>query len=303
MLCYDIMSIVFLGEKNMIIVFVIILFFLINGDRSNRYNAKQLSKIKRALVIFGILSFFSGDLIFLPFLAPVLVPVVVIVLAILKKNKQNNFEKTDNYYFGSVNQKNDASGKYYGYAEAKQAQSKSANAKQTQNILPKAASKRRKIIEQFNKKYNLTLTESQIQRMVDASYYSGEWEKEIFDMTKEYASVYEWFQGDTAWLRAYLKAFEVQSVSSDFMQQEQICFSEYDQIFSAIDFKDAFSQEHAIKKINEMFFTGFDDISFMIAYRFLEKHGRKYELTKTDVIKNESEIDVLAKKYQSMPSH
>ena len=171
------------------------------------------------------------------------------------------------------------------------------------SILPREASKRRKIIEKFNKKYELYLTESQIQRIVDASYYSFEWEKEIADMNKEYNSVYEWFQGNTGWLRAYLKVFKVQSVCSDFGQQKQICFSEFDQVFREIDFASFYSQDEAILEMNDKFFTDFNDISFMIAYRFLEANGRKYNLTKRNVVKNESETDILARKYDRMPSH
>ena len=169
--------------------------------------------------------------------------------------------------------------------------------------LPKAASKRRRIIEKFNKKFDLTLTEEQIQRIVDASYYSAPWAREVEAMTKEYASVHQWYQGDTAWLRAYIKAFLVQSISSDFKQQEDICVAELDQVFGEADMLGGMSADDKIKSINDKFYTEFDDVSFMIAYRFLEKHGKKYDLGKNKVMKYESEMDLLAKKYEQMPSH
>lgn len=282
------------------VIFLLIMIAII-GDRQNFFSGKQFNTIKKVikwLIIFCIFSSIIPQLLamtigltvaLLPFVLPAGIIWYIINSGKKKKKEQGNKQ-------GSNNQQNDATGTYYGYG---------SSAKQTikESILPKAASKRRKIIEKFNKKHELYLTESQIQRMVDASYYSVEWEKEIADMDKEYASVYEWFQGNTSWLRAYLKAFKVQSISSDFEQQKQICFSEFDQVFGGVDFAHAYSQEDAVREMNDKFFTGFDDISFMIAYRFLEANGRKYDLSRKEVLRNESETDKLARKYDQMPSN
>lgn len=280
------------------LILVILILFAVRGDRNNRFTGKQFSGLKKLIGILFVISICSAVIpALIPILGismilePIIVPILM-VWALLKFLKKNN-KKAD--YKGSYNQRNDSSGNYYGYSEPPKGKKDS--------ILPKAASKRRKIIEKFNKKYELYLTESQIQRIVDASYYSASWEKEIAAMAEEYASVYEWFQGDTAWLRAYLKAFRVQSISSDFEQQKQICFSEYDQVFGGVNFARAYSQEDAIAEINDRFFTGFDDISFMIAYRFLEANGRKYDLSRKEVIRNEDEADALARKYDRMPSY
>lgn len=283
-----------------LIIFLLII-CAIFGDRKNLFGAKQLDTIKK--IIFGIIgisivtSLFSElfPLLFLSlFTLPAIIPIAVIIMA-FKKSKEKRV--SSDRYRGSFNQADDETGTYYGQkTDLKQKINSSG-------LLPKAASKRRKIIEKFNKKYELYLTESQIQRMVDASYYSSEWEKEIADMAKEYNSIYEWFQGDTAWLRAYLKVFHVQTVSSDFKQQKQICFSEFDQIFSGVDFASALSNEEVIMKMNDKFFTDFNEISFMIAYRFLEANGRKYNLARRNVVTNEDEIAELEKKYRQMPSH
>lgn len=278
------------------IVFALIA-YAVRGDRNNIFTGKQFNTLKKWILGIFLVSTFSSfipGLLLMSFtLSPILLP-VIIVAWIASRNKKKQEEERQQRG-GSYNQQNDTSGSYYGYNNVPK--------RSVSSILPREASKRRKIIEKFNKKYELYLTESQIQRIVDASYYSLEWEKEIADMNKEYNSVYEWFQGNTGWLRAYLKVFKVQSISSDFGQQKQICFSEFDQVFREIDFASFYSQDEAILQMNDKFFTDFNDISFMIAYRFLEANGRKYDLTKRNVVKNESETDILARKYDRMPSH
>lgn len=278
------------------LIVMILIIYAVKGDRKNLFTGKQFNTLKKWIIGIFLISIFSsfipGLLALSMFFSPVILPVILIILAVNKSKKKKT--QADEYR-GSYNQQNDASGSYYGYG--------STPKRRDVNILPKEASKRRKIIEKFNKKYELYLTESQIQRIVDASYYSCEWEREIADMNKEYSSVYEWFQGNTGWLRAYLKAFKVQSVCSDFNQQKQICFSEFDQVFREMDFASFYSQDDAIRSMNDKFFTDFNDLSFMIAYRFLEANGRKYDLTRKSVVKNESETDILARKYDRMPSH
>lgn len=285
----------FEGRKVMPLIFIIIFFFMIKGDRNNWFTGKQFKKIKNAAIGFFVVSILLSavpEMLFLTmgltaFASPFLMPIFIIWLIKYARKKNGTAGEK------SI-QNDDGTGRYYGAVNTKKVES---------TILPKAASKRRKIIEKFNKKFNLTLTDSQIQRIVDASYYSPEWQHEVEDMTKEYDSVYQWYQGDTAWLRAYIKAFLVQSISSDFQQQKQICFSELDQVFAGADMTYAISQEEVIKGVNDKFFTEFDDISFMIAYRFLEANGRKYELHNKRIVINESETDILARKYDSMPSH
>lgn len=276
-------------------IVLILIVYKVKGDRNNLFTGKQFNTLKKWIIGFFLVSIISSsswEFLFMSFaLAPILIPILVVLSLVNKERKKN---MTDQQRGGS-NSQNDISGTYYGYVDTPK--------RHTSSILPREASKRRKIIEKFNKKYELYLTESQIQRIVDASYYSYEWEREIADMNKEYNSVYEWFQGNTGWLRAYLKAFRVQSVCSDFNQQKQICFSEFDQVFREIDFASAYSQDEAIRDMNDRFFTDFNDISFMIAYRFLEANGRKYDLTRRSVVRNESETDVLARKYDQMPSH
>lgn len=219
--------------------------------------------------------------------SPVLLPIFLLWWG--KKNADKRAARNNQ---GSFNQRNDDTGRYYGNNVAQN---------KFTSTLPKSASARRKIIEKFNRKYGLLLTDSQIQRIVDASYYSPQWDREIQAMNQEYNSIYEWFQGDTAWLRAYLKSFKVQSISSDFQQQHAICVDEFDQVFSGVDMTKAFNQDAAIIEVNNKYFTDFNDISFMIAYRFLERNGKKHDLTQREVVRNESDTDRLARKYDDLP--
>lgn len=277
-----------------LILFIIL---MVKGDRQNWFTSKQFSTVKKVVIGLILLNVFSGvfpalfvlSMLFSPILIPVLIGIIV------SKGKKKKNERVENTYKGSFNQHDDETGRYSG-------RNRNGSVEKFQSMLPKAASKRRKIIEKFNKKFDLTLTDEQIQRIVDASYYSYDWAKELEDMDKDYNSIYEWYQGDTAWLRSYIKAFIVQSISSDFEQQKDICIAELDQVFSEVDLAGSISQEDKIRSINDKFYTEFDDVSFMIAYRFLEKHGKKFDLGKNKVMKYESEMDVLAKKYEQMPS-
>lgn len=172
--------------------------------------------------------------------------------------------------------------------------------------LPNAVPKRIRIVEKFNNKYNLNLTSSQIQTIVDASYISTDWEYLILSMQKEYQTIHQWFKAPIGgWLRVYLKVFNVQTVSSDMAQQKRICLDSFDQIFRSIDLSDYNTPAWDISHVNNTYMTNFDDISFMIAYRFLESNGHKYNLGEVEILKTDDELSKLRKKYdeeaQGMP--
>ncbi len=169
-------------------------------------------------------------------------------------------------------------------------------------ILPKQVSKRRKIVQDFNKKYDLYLTPEQVQGIVDSTYMSETWKREVEAMTTKYESVYEWFQGSTKWLRAYLYAFHVQDVTSDFFQQEKIVTTAFEEIMRYSDSLSYLSVPERIKEINSKFYTNFDDVTYMIAYRFLESKGIFHTLEVTEPTKNDKDLDDLMEKYRTMPS-
>lgn len=168
---------------------------------------------------------------------------------------------------------------------------------QEQIQLPRLAVDRKKIVEKFNDKFMLSLTDSEMSKIVNGSFQSPDWSKEIIAMTRDYNTISEWYNSETDWLRAYLKAFSVQNVSSDFAYQKQMCLSNYDELFSKINMESYLSIDDCIKAVNDRFMTHFDDVSFMIAYRFLEENGKKYILPKSGVVQMYSELEELESKY------
>lgn len=168
------------------------------------------------------------------------------------------------------------------------------------SILPKSASRRTKIVRKFNEQYNLFLTDDQVRRIVDASYMSVAWKNEVEAMATKYDSVYQWLVGDTAYLRAYLKVFGVQDVTSDFQQQMQIVMDSFEEIFDYSDTISGISLERRIEMINSKFLTNFDDITYMIAYRYLESLGLHHELGQTQLNRIDGSLDDLMAKYDNM---
>lgn len=169
---------------------------------------------------------------------------------------------------------------------------------QQQEGLPSKPKKRRRIIEEFNEKYSLCLTPAQINSIVNASYMSEIWRNEIYAMSRKYTVVYEWFNDRMAWLRAYLYVFKVQDVISDIDEQERICVYAFNEIFSYADSLDKMPLSMKIKYINDKYMTNFDDATYMIAYRFLEKRGIKHNKSNPDIVNKNAEVDELLKKYK-----
>ena len=167
-------------------------------------------------------------------------------------------------------------------------------------ILPKPLIRRNRIVTAFNEKYDLSLTEEEIHRIAEASYVSESWKREVEAMTVKYETEGQWFAGPTDWLRVYIYAFEIQNISSDFSLQEQICFETLDEVMAyACSISDA-SVEERIQRINDRYFTRFNEMSFMIAYRFLQRKGRNYDLSRPDLVKNvDQELEEALKKYQT----
>ncbi|MCQ2521848.1 MAG: hypothetical protein MJ105_05670 [Lachnospiraceae bacterium] len=164
--------------------------------------------------------------------------------------------------------------------------------------LPSSEHRRKKLCRNFNEKYRLYLTEAQIQGIVNASYMSDLWCNELRSMNNKYESIYEWFTGNTKWLRVYLHAFHVMEVTSDIRQQENIVTYSFEEVFKYVDTLSNLALSEKIAKVNDKFYTAFDDVSFMIAYRYLERKGLKHSLESTrQLIKDDEEIDRLLEKY------
>lgn len=167
-------------------------------------------------------------------------------------------------------------------------------------ILPRSAQRRSKIVKNFSDKYDLYLTDEQVKRIADASYMSVAWKREVEDMAIKYDSVYEWMAGDSDYLRAYLRAFTVQDVTSDFKQQMQIVMDSFEEVFCYSDNFKTLSIDQRIEKINSKYMTNFDEITYMIAYRYLEMLGLHHELDKTSLNSVDGTFDDLISKYENM---
>ena len=226
--------------------------------------------IVMALTIGGLFSAFGG---FIP-----VVIIASIISSLIKKGK-NKEEREKNVEYQQVK--------------------KTVNEGQGYN-LTRSTGKRVRIISKFNKKFNLRLTDDQIERIMNASYVSYYWEKEIYDMTQDYNVNAEWLKSDTDWLRAYLMAFPVMDIASDFTVQKTIVINSYLQIFKSIQGKSYYSVDEMIKDVNNMYLVNFDEMTFMIAHKFLRESGFNFELPQIGVMKNMSEIDRLAQQYDKM---
>ena len=163
--------------------------------------------------------------------------------------------------------------------------------------LTQSVSKRQKILGKFNEKYDLNLNQEQIDRIVDASYMSYSWEKELYDMTKEYERPAEWYKSDTSWLRAYLRAFPAMNISSDFEMQRSIVEGAFREILTELPPGEFMTIDSAIEETNRRFFTLFDEASYMIMFRYMQTKGMDLQIPNSLHKKQESEADRLAREY------
>lgn len=214
----------------------------------------------------------------------------------LDKKWENSSNQADNVaYTQDANYERNKAGSYNTDSFGKKGKGNSS-------VLPRSVSKRKKVLSSFNEKYDLYLTDEQMQSIVNSSYMSEIWKVELEAMTLKYETIYEWFQGKTDWLRAYMYVFHVQEITSDIRQQEKICVYAYEEVFRYVDELGSIPLYEKVQKVNSRFLTSFDDVSFMIAYRFLERKGLYHELESPDLVRNETEIDELLEKYKTSPA-
>ncbi len=187
---------------------------------------------------------------------------------------------------------------YTGYASTN---TKSSASYSPQSFgLPSSTRKRRRIVEKFNERYELSLSRVDIDRIVDASYLSTDWAREICYMNQKYETIYSWYATVNPWLKVYLYVFQVQNISSDFAMQERIAFDAFDQVFSDACADPNVPLDVVIQRINEKYFTNFDETTFMIAYRYMESKGKRYTISFNPVINGQADIDDLLKKYEQL---
>ena len=180
---------------------LVFIFFIWYG-MYGRNNPKIYSKLhdKFGLIVFllfifsGLSSFSSsfGVLLLVSLIIAVVgAPFWLIAWLISKSAKGKARQKQNDYDYYT---------QHYSQSDAK--------AGMTVTGLTKAVPKRRKIIQKFNQKYDLYLTDEEINRIVDASYMSNCWEREILDMDQKYDTISQWYRGDSAWLRHICMRFQ-----------------------------------------------------------------------------------------------
>ncbi len=270
------------------ILFIVICWYLVKGREDPGVRRKMKSvlgtipkliggfftiifvTVAFSLLAGGVFSAFSG-----------LIPFIVIASIISKLVKSGKNEKKRE--------------KSIEYREIKQNVNQGAGYKLTQST-----SKRVRIVSKFNKKFGLNLTDDQIERIMNASYVSYYWEKEIYDMTQDYNVQVEWLKSDTDWLRAYLMAFPVMDIASDFSVQKKIVVDAFYQIFKGITAKSYYSIDEMIKDVNNRYLVNFNEMTFMIAHKFLKQNGHDFELPRIGVTRVESDVEKLAREYDEM---
>ena len=278
-----------------IVPFIIFIILLYNKTDPDNRHADAFKFIMFASIAFGIVASILGPL-------GIIAVIGIIAYLIINAKKDKEAKKREEQY-GWDPQRWDKENRSAGAAfEKKKNQKQTADSQDSSvkyDSLPKAIKKRKKIICDFNEKYNLCLTDSQIQNITNSSYMSEIWNREVQSMNQKYNVVYEWFPGRTQWLRVYMYVFHVQEITSDIRQQETIATYAFEEVFRFSDTLSSMTTAEKIDRINSEFFTSFDDATFMIAYRFLEGKGLKHSLGGPDVIKDEDNIDELLKKYST----
>ncbi len=235
-----------------------------------------------SFLVVGIMAILGLAIVFAPFVA--IVYVVLYALGIIKKPYNRKKDKRDEQ-------------EYFNQFKANSYAKDAKRWHQSATKLTKTVRKRRKIVEKMNNKYDLTLTDEEIDRIVDASYMSYCWEKEIYDMDQHFDSITEWYKSDTCWLRAYIKVLPVQSISSDFERQRKICLETFQLMFDQVNPASYATIEDCVEALNTRYFSFFDEVTFMIAHRFLKAAGKEYDLPKSEVYQYESELERLKRKY------
>lgn len=275
-----------------LLVIFLVWYFVFGKNNPERYKKVEgkLWKIITGLFAISFISAFispalaMGTVIFIFSLLPVFVGAAVFIKIVKSVGR---FLTGDSK---STAQRNDRN--IYGNASAGEKDSDIFGSGFTKSV-----PKRKKILGKFNKKYNLNLSEEEMDRIIEASYVSVAWEREIRDMDMEYAVPAQWCRGNTAWLRVYLRVCPVKSISSDFARQRQICVNTFVHMFDDNNPGNYESIEACISDMNFKFFTDLDEAMFMVIFRFLEGEGKHYTMPEERIISNKTEIDRLKEKY------
>ena len=275
-------------SRDMGIFFILFIILMFGNNKGDNRNSQLFKTLIIGSIVMSVISTLMPALSAIAFIA------IIIYLVSYFKKKKKSAKRQEKYGWDPQrwDEEQGNQGTYEAYREVKKSMPK-------EKTLPQAAAKRKKIVEAFNEKYKLDLTAAQIQGIVNSTYMSEIWRKEVEAMNRKYETLYEWFQGYTKWLRVYMHVFHVQEITSDIRQQENICMYAFDEVFRYADLFPDLPLHEKIQHVNEKFYTSFDDVSFMIAYRFLESKGRHHELGNMDLVREDEKLDQLLEKYKT----
>ena len=167
--------------------------------------------------------------------------------------------------------------------------------------LPDSPDKRADIIKTFMDKFNIRISYADIITIVEATYYSKEWEKELEAMTNDYANLGMWFTTDGGrknWLRIYLACFPVKEISGDMEEQHDLIVNKhFVNLYKDIISREFLTNEEIIRYINEKFYLTFDKNSFAIWKAYMKKNGYDIPLKNDGQVGFDTEINRLKRNY------
>ena len=169
--------------------------------------------------------------------------------------------------------------------------------------LPDSPYKRESIIFNFTKNHYITINSENRQTIVEASYYSEEWEQILREMTYEYANLGIWFKHNNdkmSWLRIYLAVFPVKEITSDMEEQYSIVVEKhFTNLVKEINKKEFDTIEDIINYVNSTFYLTFDKNSFAAWNAFMKEKKHVIKLKNMGQIGVDSEINRLVRKYEN----
>ena len=167
--------------------------------------------------------------------------------------------------------------------------------------LPDSSYKREDIIIAFSNRYSVGISDEDRQAIVDATYYSNDWERELEAMTNDYANLGMWYTKDDkkmCWLRVYLAAFPVKEISSDIDEQYSITVEKhFINLYKAICKRDFLTNEEIIKYINETFLLNFDKNSFAVWKAYMKDNDFIIKLKNEGQVGFDTDINKLMRNY------
>ena len=166
--------------------------------------------------------------------------------------------------------------------------------------LPRSPKSRFKTLQKMNKLYGLMLNGRQIESIVNASYASRGWAKELKAMERIYASPYEWTQAGDSWLRIYLYAFSIMDIIPDYKLQEDVVVRAFDEAFTYGCGNGDLPLEVVVQNINSKFLTRFDELTFLKAVEYMKTKGKSYRFATSVMDTVNTVMEDLEEKYSRM---